>query len=217
MEFSTELLAEFNQGKPGAFRAVFDYFRMRIFYFVKNVIQDRLSAEEITSDTFVKLYQRHGNFLTEKKIQAYLFITARNAALDFLESRKRKHIQLAHIGDFQETDEADFPPMGETDIEADVLQFIYSEIENLPKQTKRIFKMCYLENKSVQDIAEILGLSPQTVANTKHTAVKLLRMKVLARQDLLFWLLIAIMSMRHQQPHKSSGLSSAFEVLLRDP
>jgi RNA polymerase sigma factor (sigma-70 family) len=186
MEFSNELLSGFNQGCPGAFKSVFDYFRMRIFYFVNNVIQDRLSAEEITADTFVKLYRRHQNFTTQKTIQAFLFITARNAALSFLRSQKQKHLQIANWDDLPVKEEAEFSMFGETSIEAEVLEFIHNEIEKLPGQSKRIFKLFYVEGKSVREIVETMGLSPQTVANAKHTAVKLLRMKVLDRPHYFF-------------------------------
>lgn len=56
-----------------------------------------------------------------------------------------------------------------TNIEADVFQFIYTEIEKLPHRSKLIFKLCYLEGLSVRDIADMMKISPQTVANQKHT------------------------------------------------
>lgn len=192
MEFSNELLSGFNRGYPGAFNSVFDYYRMRIFHFVNNIVRDRLSAEEITSDTFIKLYHRHENFSTGAKIQAFLFITAKNAAISFLRSQKQKHLQIAGWDDLPREDAAEFPMFGESDIETEVLHFIYSEIEKLPVQSRRIFKLSYLEGKSVGEIAETMGLSPQTVANTKHTALKALRMKVLERPHLLIWLMAAV-------------------------
>ena len=88
-QLTDETLIEFSQGSPQAFQAIFDSFRMRIFYFVKKLIDDVPTAEEITSDTFVKLYRLHDKFNTYNNIQAFLFITARNASLDFLKYRQR--------------------------------------------------------------------------------------------------------------------------------
>lgn len=187
-QLSEELLIAFNQGSPHAFQAIFNSFRMRIFYFVKNLIDDRLTAEEIASDTFVKLYRLHDRFSTYNNIQAFLFITARNASLDFLKYRQRQRQHQVELENYEE-ETIDLPLFAETNIEADVLQFIYSEIEKLPRQSKRIFKLFYLENKSVREIAETMGISQQTVSNAKHTALKLLRMKVLDQPGLFLMLL----------------------------
>lgn len=187
-QLSDEILIEFSQGKPHAFQAVFDSFRMRIFYFVKNLIDDSFSAEEITSDTFIKLHRIHDRFNTYNNIQAFLFITARNASLDYLRRRERERQNLAELRTHEEQ-EGVLPLFAETDLQAEVLQFIYNEIEKLPAKTKRVFKLFYIEGRSVSDIANLMHVSTQTVANQKTTALKLLRMKVLDRPTLLLFLL----------------------------
>jgi RNA polymerase sigma-70 factor (family 1) len=187
-QLTDEILIEFSQGSPHAFQAIFDSFRMRIFYFVKKLIDDVPTAEEITSDTFVKLHRLHDKFNTYNNIQAFLFITARNASLDYLKYRQR---QREHTTDLQHHEEQvpEIPLFAETNVEADVLQFIYNEIEKLPERSRIIFKLFYIEGVPVRDIANMMKISPQTVANQKHTALKLLRMKVLDRPGLLLWLL----------------------------
>jgi len=192
-QLSDDLLIEFSQGKPHAFQAVFDNFRMRIFYFVKKLIDDGPTAEEITSDTFIKLHRIHDRFNTYNNIQAFLFITARNASLDYLRHRERQRQNLAELQTREEQSPEAFPLFAETNIEADVLQFIYSEIEKLPPKSKLIFKLFYLEGRSVGDIANMMNISTQTVANQKTTALKLLRMKVLDRPGLFFLLLFLAM------------------------
>jgi RNA polymerase sigma factor (sigma-70 family) len=194
-QLTDELLIEFSQGSPHAFQAIFDSFRMRIFYFVKKLIDDIPTAEEITSDTFVKLHRLHDKFNTYNNIQAFLFITARNASLDFLKYRQR---QREHFTDLQYEEEIpEVPLFPETNVEADVLRHIYNEIEKLPERSKRIFKLYYFEDRSLNEIAEIMGISRQTVANQKHTALKTLKMKILDRPGLLLWLLFLIEMRRH--------------------
>jgi RNA polymerase sigma-70 factor (family 1) len=185
-QLTDEILIEFSQGSPHAFQAIFDSFRMRIFYFVKKLIDDVPTAEEITSDTFVKLHRLHDKFNTYNNIQAFLFITARNASLDFLKYRQR---QREHFTELHEEEVPEIPMFADTDVEADVLKHIYDEIEKLPERSKQIFKLYYIEGISLNEIAEMLGISRQTVANQKHTALKVLRMKMLDRPAMLLWLL----------------------------
>jgi RNA polymerase sigma-70 factor (family 1) len=190
-QLTDEILIEFSQGSPHAFQAIFDSFRMRIFYFVKKLIDDVPTAEEITSDTFVKLHRLHDKFNTYNNIQAFLFITARNASLDFLKYRQR---QREHFTDLQHHEEEvpEIPLFAETDVQAEVLKHIYDEIEKLPERSKQIFKLYYIEGISLNEIAEMLGISRQTVANQKHTALKVLRMKMLDRPGMLLWLLFLV-------------------------
>jgi RNA polymerase sigma factor (sigma-70 family) len=187
-QLSDDLLIEFSQGSPQAFQAIFDSFRMRIFYFVKKLIGDRLAAEDITSDTFVKLHRLHDRFNTYNNIQAFLFITARNASLDYLRYRERERNAMAELR-HQEEQEIDIPLFAETNIEADALQFIYNEIEKLPQRTRRIFKLFYLEGYAIRDIADLMQIKQRTVINLKQTAIKALRMKALERSGLLLSIL----------------------------
>jgi RNA polymerase sigma factor (sigma-70 family) len=187
-QLSDDLLIEFSQGSPQAFQAIFDSFRMRIFFFVKKLIGDRLAAEDITSDTFVKLHRLHDRFNTYNNIQAFLFITARNASLDYLRYRERERNAMAELR-HQEEQGIDIPLFAETNIEADALQFIYNEIEKLPQRTRRIFKLFYLEGYAIRDIADLMQIKQRTVINLKQTAIKALRMKALERSGLLLSIL----------------------------
>ena len=185
VQLSDKLLIEFTQGKPQAFNAVFDSFRMRIFYFIKNIIDDGLSAEEITSDTFVKLYRLHAKFKSFNNIQSFLFTTARNAALDYLRQRQRRTQMTTFISFEYEPEDTVLPMFAEQDIETEVLQLVYREIEELPSKSRQVFKLFYLEDKTVGEIANIMKTNTQTVANQKTTAIKQLRMKILVLHSLI--------------------------------
>ncbi|OQP59254.1 hypothetical protein A3860_38020 [Niastella vici] len=195
-QLSSEQLIEFSQGNPKAFEAVFNCFRMRIFYFVKKLIDDKEEAEEITSETFVKLYRIHDKFNTFNNIQAFLFITARNASLNFLRYRKRQQENKEEFINHEEQ-EIDAAWFAETDIKVEILKRIYEEVEELPDKCKEIFKLAYLKGYSITQIAEKLNISRQTVSNQKTTAIKKLQMKFLDRPDLFLWMLYFLSETRH--------------------
>ncbi|MCS3801097.1 RNA polymerase sigma factor [Niastella sp. OAS944] len=188
-QLSNELLVSFNAGNANAFQIVFDHFRMRIFYFVKKLVNDQQVAEEITADTFVKLHQQERYFSSFDKIQAFLFITAKNGSFDLLKSRKRGYaLEKEYM--LLNGDEVEIPVFPDTNIEADVLQHIYDEIEKLPHRAKIVFKLFYLEGLSLAEIAGLMGISAQTVANQKGTALRMLRMKVLDIRALVIFLIL---------------------------
>lgn len=195
-QLSDELLIKFSQGNPKAFEAVFDHFRMHIFYFVKQLTGDKEEAEDITSHTFVKLYELHDKFNTFNNIKAFLYITARNASLNFLRYRKRQQENKEEYINYEEQ-EIDESWFAETDIKVEILKRIYAEVENLPEKCREIFKLAYLNGYSIKATANLLNVSPQTVANQRAAAIKKLRMKFLDRPDLFLWMLYFLSETRH--------------------
>jgi len=108
-------------------------------------------------------------------LQAYLYKSTRNAALNVLKLR-------AHAGERQLAFLEASEYFGKTETEEliyqEVLRKIYLEIRNLPEQWGRIVVMSYLDGKKNEEIAEELGLSTQTVKNQKSQALARLRVNL---------------------------------------
>ena len=78
---------------------------------------------------------------------------------------------------------ADITPDGEENfnkerISAQILQELYSHIENLPPELRKIFKFIYFKKKSTAEIADILGISTQMVLDHKAQAILQLRSEI---------------------------------------
>ncbi len=63
-------------------------------------------------------------------------------------------------------------------IRAEVMEEIYRGIETLPAGCRKVFAMFYLEGKSLNSIAQELGISIHTVKNQKSKALATLRGKI---------------------------------------
>ncbi len=170
------IIAGFQQGSKDAFAEVYNLHYSRLYAFIKKLVDDKEEARDITAETFVKLWKLHANFNTQDNIKAFLYITARNACMDFLRYRQR---QMANKQEFNYVllqQENNVAATSNDEIKTLVLKQIHSEIENLPTQCKRIFKMAWLEGKKNAEIAEQLELTEQTIRNQKARAVKILRL-----------------------------------------
>lgn len=189
-----QVIAEFKQGSKEAFAAVYKTHYAALFFFVKRFISDRQEAEDITAETFIKLWKIRHNFDTHQNIKAFLYITARNACLDFLRARQRStgmQQELMYL--LLQNNDVTFI---QDEVKADVLKQITEQIEHLPPKCKQIFKMAFLQRVKNADIAETLGLTIQTVKNQKVRAIKLLRLalnKDLVLLTLVFFLLNIIL------------------------
>ena len=181
-------IVDFKEGKRDAFAEVYNMYYSRLYFFVKKLTDDREEAQDITTETFVKLWNLRGNFDTHQNIKAFLFITARNACLDFLRYRQRQHTNKQEFSYLlTQNEDVQFE---HDEIRLEVLQQIHSEIEHLPSQCRKIFKMAYLERLKNGQIADLLGLTEQTVRNQKTRAIKLLRMALINSNVVLLLLII---------------------------
>jgi RNA polymerase sigma-70 factor (ECF subfamily) len=86
------------------------------------------------------------------------------------------------------------------EVEAEVLRFLYAEIEKLPVQSKQVFKLFYLRQLTIQQIAKKMNLQYQTVANHKVYALKVLRLKIFDSPALV---IILCMLLAHGALHDS--------------
>ena len=83
-----ELWSDHNSGDTGAFEALFRRHKGRIFNFALRLTGNRADAEDVTSDTFVALFNSTFQDDGRAKLTTWLFTVARNACLSRLRSAK---------------------------------------------------------------------------------------------------------------------------------
>jgi RNA polymerase sigma-70 factor (ECF subfamily) len=170
-------LTAFNQGNSSAFRVIFDNYNKLLFSSVIQLVKDKEQAEDIVSESFTKLWQRHEVFQTEEHIKAFLFVTTRNASLNYLRHIQRKTASQSELS-YLQRDKDDQDIITEM-IEGELLRKIYPMIETLPNKCKTIFKLIYFEDASTDEVAEKLHITPRNVLNQKRRALQLLKKKLL--------------------------------------
>ena len=66
----------------------------------------------------------------------------------------------------------------EIQIETEVFEEIFQAIEELPTECGRIFKMSYIEGKSIKSIMETLNIAESTIKTQRQRAKKILKDKL---------------------------------------
>jgi RNA polymerase sigma-70 factor (family 1) len=177
-----DLLEGFRNGNETAIRKLYVLYYRPLCYFNQKLINFSQEAEDISTETFLKLLQKRNDFDSLSDIKSFLFTASKNACLDFLRKEKRhnkSHQEISLLSPLEEL-------FGEQEmITAKVLQAIYAEIENLPNQCQQVFKSIFIEGKSTAMIAEEMGISPQTVLNQKTKALQKIRL-ALRQENVLY-------------------------------
>lgn len=100
----------------------------------------------------------------------------------FVTKRKILSIPVTEIQELLSEDSDVFTKM----VHVELIQAIFMEAERLPERQKEVFKMTYQEDKTVDEIAEALAISPDAVYTNRSRAVSTLRHLLKAKNALLF-------------------------------
>lgn len=165
----------FKEGNPDAFKLIYKRYHKALCFFVKSLTGDTFESEDIVAETFVKLWNLKNNgFDTENNIKAFLYITARNASLNFLRSKKR-HVENNREYVYLYDDES--VPF-EIPADLQLVELVQLALDQLPYRQQEIMRMILFEGLSDDDVAERLNKSPKTVRNLKAVAVNYLRLNL---------------------------------------
>lgn len=173
-DFSVEAL---KSGDERAFDAFFFHHYHSFCFFAKRLLKDRFAAEEIVEDSFIKYWQRHPDFDDLNSIKSFLYITIRNACINFIKTRETRAYHEASFSIQAGGSEA---VLIEEIIRAETLQHIYQAIEELPAQCRSVLKLMYEEGLKSKEIAATLKIAVSTVDNHKARGIKLLKSRLSA-------------------------------------
>src|SRR5687767_2538515 len=181
------LMNKFRTGDPEAFETIYNSYHYTIYGFARYYLQNDIEAEDIASETFVKLWKLRANFESLQNVLAFLRITTRNACLDYMKYKKRQMANKQEL--FYLLPDDDQKAFAADEVKNEVLKHIHNAIESLPKKSRRVMEMSVRGMKN-GEIARELNVSVQTVMNQKTSALKVIRIRVLER--MAFVLVVAM-------------------------
>lgn len=190
--YEEALMTKFRSGDPEAFEKIYNSYHQTIYGFARYYLQNDAEAEDITSETFVKLWKLKANFENLNNILAFLRITTRNACLDYMKFKKRQLAGRQEL--FYLLSEDDQKGFAAESIKNEVLKHIHSAIESLPKKSRKVMQLTVKGMKN-GEIAKQLNVSVQTVMNQKTSAIKVIRIRVLAKMTLFIVLAMRLIGL----------------------
>ena len=154
--------------KEEHFRELFLSMHPKLIRYAITLIADVDEAKDIVSEVFGKAWQEFDNFGGSPN--AWLYTATRNGCLNRL-----KHLQVeqTHIEAIVLATQTDVDN-GYWEHEA-LLQKAEAIARSLPEPTCTILRLCYWEKRTYQQVAEQLGISPDTVKKHISKALRMLR------------------------------------------
>jgi len=190
---SPALMLEFKAGDEQAFDQVFHHFYPVLCIFAVRILPEQSAANDIAQEALIKAWQRKTDFQTLSKLKSFLFTCVRNACFDALEKRK---VEQKYVSSFGVEELQDDQNVIKDMIHAEVVSRIFSQVDTLPEQCRRVIRMTFEEGKKPKEIAEELGISVSTVNSQKMRGLTLLREK-LSDKDFLTALILLLPGIIH--------------------
>ncbi|GAA5221713.1 RNA polymerase sigma-70 factor [Membranihabitans marinus] len=175
---------------------MFIAYRDKCYGFFIKLLGDRELAKDLTQDVFVRLIQKQNELSNVENWNNYIYLMCRNKAYDHLKKASHDKKYKEYLYYYWDQTSNIIPPKAEKKMEADHYREILEQsLNQLPDQQRLIFNLSKKEGLSHQKIAEQLNLSPITVRNHLHRAMKQLRSTTNPDIDLVLILISLIAPM----------------------
>jgi RNA polymerase sigma-70 factor (ECF subfamily) len=190
-----ELVARYRRGDDAAFRALVKRHQRGIFNFALRQVHVPSTAEDIVQEVFVRVVQNVGTFKEEARFTTWAYTIARNLCIDHLRKRvHRRHPSLDAPAEGQSQDGGDGPTLGEKVaasgagadrqvIGKQLQAHITAAVEKLPEDQREVFLMRQVGELAFKEIADIVGVSENTVKSRMRYALERLQAALAEFED----------------------------------
>lgn len=143
-------------------------YRDKVFRLCVSMLRDRALAEDVTQDIFMRVWRALPGYGAQAALSTWIYAISKNACLS--ELRKRRPT----VSIDQDDEEYNSAVAGLASPEQDdsATTSVAQLLDKLPERYRQAVTLFYMEDKSYDQTAEILGLPLGTVKALLHRARK---------------------------------------------
>ena len=177
MERDADLVEALSRGdRHAVLEGLMLRYRQKVMHLAISILRDTALAEDMSQTVFVKAWQALPKFDGRASLSTWLYTITRNTCLTALERERR----LVPLEDFAEAADDDGDPMvfgrvqagaetaGQASAEYDVAKLL----DQLPEPYRRVVVLFYLEDRSCEEVGELLSMPTGTVKALLHRGRK---------------------------------------------
>ena len=176
-----ECMQAIANGDRDALKEIYEEYLPYLYTIVLGVVQQRETAEDVTSDVFIRIWNSAAKFQPGSGHKGWLATIARNMAIDELRKHKREVLMGGGGGD-EENDGGGIEDFSEQETPSEVVEdevveqlSIMEALDRLKPEEREIVDMKVLSEMTFKEISEILQIPMGTVTWRYQAAIKKLR------------------------------------------
>lgn len=165
----SELSQAIKDGDHKAFKLFYDEHYDSLLYFLLSRNTDQANAEDLIQKAFMYIWENRDQIDTKKSLRAFIFRIAYTRMLNFHRDTKKFN------DDEVVPEQQDSITPEDKAREKDLEQAIDRAISQMPEKRGEVFTLCFIEQFTYKETAEMLDVSPKTVENHMGRALKDIR------------------------------------------
>ena len=171
---ASRILEAVNEKKEELWQEVFGCYYAALCSYAGRLVQDPVIAEDLVQDILLYIWNGERKFLQIDELTNYLYRAVYNRSMMWLrrEKCKSRHLNRLMLENDPESDE-----MFMATVREELLRQLYLYIDELPSEQRKVIRLS-IDGLSVNEIAEKLGISVNTVKTHKKRSFKQLRGKM---------------------------------------
>jgi RNA polymerase sigma-70 factor (ECF subfamily) len=156
------IINQIKAGETQAFAVLVDRYKDLVFNLAMQMLKNKEEAEEVSQDTFIKVFKKLDRFRGDSKLSTWIYRVAYNTCLDRIKKNKKRFNEVA-IDEFTEHQ------IKIMDTALDVLetkelqQAIQECLQQLPGKDSFLLTLFYFEELSLEEISRIVNIEANTV------------------------------------------------------
>jgi RNA polymerase sigma-70 factor (ECF subfamily) len=161
------LIGRIANGDRLAMQVLFARHHVRVFRFVLRLVRNEATAEDLISEVFLDVWRQAGKFEGRSAVSTWLLSIARFKALSVLRRKPEAELDERRraIEDTSDTPDVVLEKKEKADI-------IRKCLGGLSAEHREIVDLVYYHEKSVEEVAEIVGIPEATVKTRMFYARK---------------------------------------------
>lgn len=164
----SELIQRAKSGEEKALEELIGKYKIAVYNLVYRMVRDKQEAEDLTQETFIKTFKSLPSFNEEYAFSTWIFKIATNNCIDFFRKRKLKTYSIDKPIKYKTSEIQQDHPDPDLDAEKQILadersHLIKEAINSLPEKYHQAIKLRHVEERSYEEIAEMLDLPLGTV------------------------------------------------------
>jgi RNA polymerase sigma-70 factor (ECF subfamily) len=162
------------------FTDIFDDYQRPIYNYLLRMTQDQTVAEDLTQETFIRVYRGLAGFRGEASLATWVYRIATNVSRDHFRRRSTVTDRVTRSLDVVETDQEGLvenkaPSPEQLAAASEMSVCVQDFIRQLPTNYRAALVLHDLQGMKNGEIAEVLGVSLDTAKIRLHRARKKLR------------------------------------------
>jgi RNA polymerase sigma-70 factor (ECF subfamily) len=143
-------------GDRSAMRVLYSRHRLRVYRFLLRLLRDEALAEDLTSEVFISTWRHADRFEGRSSVTTWLLAIARNKAVGAM--RRRREVELDDDVEIAAGDDPETTLQGKH--RGEILRRC---LTGLSREHREIIDLVYYHERSVEEVAEIVGIPRNTV------------------------------------------------------